>query len=223
MPPVPGPFAENAVETDTERQPTIERSVLLRHGQRLEYFTIAWNSLEGIIGVVAGVLAGSVSLVGFGADSAIEVASAFALIWRMHDDADAHRRERREKIALRVVGACFLLLAVYIPAEALRQLLRRASPETSAIGIALTFASIVVMPALARAKRRTARALGSGSLHADARQADFCAYLSAIVIVGLVLNLLFGWWWADPVAGLVMVPIIAREAIQALRGDPCCD
>jgi divalent metal cation (Fe/Co/Zn/Cd) transporter len=202
---------------------TVERSALVRHGQRLEYFTIAWNSLEGIIGVVAGVLAGSVSLVGLGVDSAIEVGSALALMWRMHGDADARSREHREHIALRLVGASFLLLAVYILAEALKQLLRRASPETSAIGIALTFASIVVMPILARAKRRTAHALGSGALRADARQADFCAYLSGIVIVGLVFNLLLGWWWADPVAGLVMVPIIAREAIQGLRGDPCCD
>jgi divalent metal cation (Fe/Co/Zn/Cd) transporter len=203
-------------------QTTIERSALVRHGQRLEYFTIAWNSLEGIVGVLAGVAAGSVSLVGFGADSVIEVGSALALIWRMRDDADAHSREYREHIALRIVGVCFLLLAVYILAEALRQLLRRASPDASAVGIALTLASIVVMPILARAKRRTARALGSGALRADARQADFCAYLSGIVIVGLALNRLYGWWWADPVAGLVMVPIIARESIEALRGDPCC-
>jgi divalent metal cation (Fe/Co/Zn/Cd) transporter len=205
------------------QQAAIERSALVRHGQRLEYFTIAWNSLEGVVGVVAGVLAGSVSLVGFGTDSVIEVGSAFALIWRMRDDADAHSRQRREVVALRLVGACFLLLAVYILAEALWQLLRRASPETSAVGIALTFVSIVVMPVLARAKRRTARALGSEALRADARQADFCAYLSAIVIVGLVLNVLFGWWWADPVAGLAMVPIIAREGVQGLRGYPCCD
>jgi divalent metal cation (Fe/Co/Zn/Cd) transporter len=211
------------MEGAVSHQTTIERTALVRHGQRLEYFSIAWNSLEGVGGVVAGVLAGSVSLIGFGADSAIEVGSALALVWRMHDDADAQSRERRERIAFRIVGACFLLLAVSILAEAVRQLHRSASPETSAVGIALTFASIVVMPVLARAKRRTARALGSGALRADARQADFCAYLSGIVIVGLALNLLLGWWWADPVAGLLMVPIIAREGVQGLRGDPCCD
>jgi divalent metal cation (Fe/Co/Zn/Cd) transporter len=202
---------------------TIERRALVRHSQRLEYFTVAWNLLEGIVGIVAGMLAGSVSLVGFGADSAIEVGSAFALIWRMHDDADAHAREHRERIARRVVGVCFLLLAVYILAEAVGQVLRRVAPETSVVGIALAFASIVVMPILGRAKRRTAAALDSSALRADARQADFCAYLSAIVITGLLLNRVFGWWWADPVAGLVMAPIIAREGVQALRGDPCCD
>jgi divalent metal cation (Fe/Co/Zn/Cd) transporter len=189
----------------------------------LEYFTIGWNTLEGLVGVSAGLLAGSVSLVGFGVDSAIEVGSAIALIWRMSTDADVERREERERVALRVVGACFLLLAAYIVLEAVLQLLRREGPETSSVGIGLTFASIVVMPMLARAKRRVAAALQSGALHADARQADFCAYLSGIVIIGLLLNLVLGWWWADPVAGVAMTPIIAREGVQALRGDPCCD
>jgi divalent metal cation (Fe/Co/Zn/Cd) transporter len=197
--------------------------ILVRRVRRLEYFTIGWNTLEGLVGVVAGAAAGSVSLVGFGLDSAIEVGSALALIWRMSGETDIHRREHRERTALRVVGWCFLLLSSYIVVHALAQLVRRAAPEGSVIGIGLTFASVVVMPMLARAKRGAAAALGSSALRADARQADFCAYLSAIVIAGLLFNRLFGWWWADPVAGLVMAPIIAREGIHALRGDPCCE
>jgi divalent metal cation (Fe/Co/Zn/Cd) transporter len=196
---------------------------LVRRARRLEYFTIAWNTLEGVVGVAAGALVGSVSLVGFGVDSAIEVASAVSLMWRMSLDIDAHTREQRERIALRVVGLCFLLLALYIVVEAIRQLLRREAPEGSVVGIAMTAASILVMPMLARAKRRAAGALRSTALGADARQADFCAYLSAIVIAGLLLNLALGWWWADPIAGLVIAPIIAREGTQALTGDPCCD
>lgn len=204
-------------------QYAIRRSALVRRGRQLEYFTIGWNTIEGVVGVAAGALAGSVSLAGFGADSAIEVGSAVALLWRMSSDTDVESRERRERVALRVVGACFLLLALYVAVGAAGQLFRQDAPQASAIGIALTSASVVVMPMVARAKRRTARALGSGALRADARQADFCAYLSAIVIAGLLLNLMLGWWWADPIAGLVMAPIVAREGIQALRGDPCCD
>jgi len=207
----------------TRPEMTIDRAALVRRGRRLEYFTISWNTLEGVIGIVAGVLAGSVSLVGFGVDSAIEVSSALALIWRMSADTDAGGREYRERVALRLVGGCFLLLAIYVIAESVAQLLRGAASERSVTGIALTFASVVVMPMLAGAKRRTAQALQSGALRADARQADFCAYLSAIVLVGLLLNLMLGWWWADPLAGLVMAPIIGREGLQAIRADPCCD
>jgi len=206
----------------TGRLTTIDRPALVRYSQWLEYFTIGWNTIEGLVGIAAGALAGSVSLVGFGVDSAIEVGSALALIWRMSTDTNRETREHRERIALRVVGLCFLSLAIYIVIEGVEQLLRRAAPEGSLVGIGVTFASLVVMPMLARAKRRAAAALASGALRADARQADFCAYLSAIVIAGLLLNRLFGWWWADPVAGLVMAPIIAREGVRALRGDPCC-
>lgn len=211
------------MEGTVGRETTCDRTALVRRSRRLEYFTIGWNTVEGVVGVVAGARAGSVSLVGFGVDSAIEVGSALALIWRMSTDMDVRTRERRERAALRVVGVCFLLLAVYIVIEAATKLLRREAPETSLAGIGLTFASMIVMPMLARTKRRVAAGLQSGALRADARQADFCAYLSAIVIGGLFLNLALGWWWADPVAGLGMTPIIAREGIRAVRGDPCCD
>jgi|SRR5436190_5805336 len=200
-----------------------DRPTLARRARRLEYFTIAWNSLEGAIGVIAGALAGSVALVGFGVDSAIEVGSGAAVLWRMAGDADHATRERRERLSLRIVGLSFLLLAAYVTVGAIGHLVRHHDPSRSAAGIALTCASIVVMPLLARAKRRVASAMGSGALHADARQADFCMYLSAIVLAGLLLDAAFGWWWADPAAALVMVPIIVSEGVRAVRGETCCD
>lgn len=201
----------------------LDRQALAQRGKRLEYFTLAWNSLEGVIAVVAGAWAGSISLVGFGVDSFIEVTSGAALLWRMGAEADAHRRERIEKVALRIVGACFLVLAAYVTYEATTDLFRRQAPERSLPGIVLACASLVAMPLLSRAKRKVARGLGSAAMHADARQTEFCTYLSAILLGGLLLNAAFGLWWADPAAALVMVPIIAKEGIDALRGDPCCD
>jgi len=200
----------------------IDRGRLASRGRRLEYFTIGWNSLEGLVAVAAGAVAGSISLVGFGVDSFIEVTSGAALLWRMTVDADAAKRERRELIALRLVGACFLALAVYVAYEAVGDLVTREAPEHSTVGIGLACVSLIVMPLLARAKRAVGSALGSRAMHADARQTDFCMYLSAILLGGLVLNAALGLWWADPLAALVMVPIIAREGVQGLRGDPCC-
>ncbi len=201
----------------------LDRQALAQRGKRLEYFTLAWNSLEGVIAVLAGAWAGSISLVGFGVDSFIEVTSGAALLWRMGAEADAHRRERIEKVALRIVGACFLVLAAYVTYEAASDLFRRQAPERSLPGIVLACASLVAMPLLSRAKRKVARGLGSAAMHADARQTEFCTYLSAILLGGLLLNAAFGLWWADPAAALVMVPIIAKEGLDALRGDPCCD
>jgi divalent metal cation (Fe/Co/Zn/Cd) transporter len=201
----------------------LDRQALVQRGRRLEYFTIAWNSLEGVVAVVAGAIAGSISLVGFGFDSFIEVTSGAALLWRMSADAEAHRRERIEKVALKIVGACFLVLAAYVIYEAATDLIRRQAPEHSLPGIILACVSLIVMPLLSRAKRRVGRGLGSAAMHADARQTEFCTYLSAILLVGLLLNAAFGLWWADPVAALVMVPIIAKEGVDTLRGDVCCD
>lgn len=201
----------------------LDRQALAQRGKRLEYFTLAWNSLEGVIAVIAGAWAGSISLVGFGVDSFIEVTSGAALLWRMGAEADAHRRERIEKVALRIVGACFLVLAAYVTYEAASDLFRRQAPERSLPGIILACVSLVAMPLLSRAKRKVARGLGSVAMHADARQTEFCTYLSAILLGGLLLNAAFGLWWADPAAALVMVPIIAKEGLDALRGDPCCD
>jgi divalent metal cation (Fe/Co/Zn/Cd) transporter len=201
----------------------LERRTMVQRGRRLEYFTIAWNTLEGLVAIAAGAIAGSVSLVGFGIDSFIEVTSGAALLWRMSADADEHRRERIERITLRIVGACFLALAVYVGYEAAGDLLRRKAPEHSLPGIILACVSLVVMPLLSRAKRGVASNLKSAAMRADAKQTQFCTYLSAILLGGLVLNAAFNLWWADPLAGLVMVPIIAKEGVEGLRGDSCCD
>jgi divalent metal cation (Fe/Co/Zn/Cd) transporter len=199
----------------------IDRVATARRGRRLEYFTIAWNTLEGIVAVIAGMVAGSISLVGFGIDSFIEVTSGAALLWRMSVDADVHRRERNERLALRIVGLCFVALAAYIAYESIGDLTRRQAPEHSIPGIVLACVSLLVMPLLSRAKRKVGTALGSAAMHADAKQTDFCIYLSAILLGGLLLNALFGLWWADPVAALIMAPIIAKEGIEGIRGDVC--
>lgn len=199
----------------------LDRRPLVRQAMRLEYFTIAWNSVEGLLAVAAGVMAGSISLVGFGLDSFIELTSGAALLWRMHHDADTARREHAERISLKVVGGCFLGLAIYIAYEAVRDLLSRQAPEHSLAGIVLACVSLCVMPLLARAKRRIGAAMHSHAMEADARQTDFCMYLSVILLAGLLLNALWGMWWADPVAALVMAPIIAREGVEGLRGEAC--
>jgi divalent metal cation (Fe/Co/Zn/Cd) transporter len=201
----------------------LDRALLARRGRRLEYLTIAWNSLEGLAGIGAGVMAGSISLIAFGVDSLIEITSGGALLWRMSTDSDKRLREKREALSLRIVGACFLALCVYITYEAVTTLRARAAPERSIAGIILALASLLVMPVLARAKRRVGRQMGSAAMNADARQSEFCYYLSAILLAGLLLNALFGYWWADPAAALLMVPLIGREGIEALRGKSCCD
>ena len=202
---------------------SLDRTPMARRGCRLEYFTIAWNTAEGVVAVVAGWLAGSIALVGFGVDSFIEVTSGAALLWRMAVDADVQRRERSEKRALRIVGLCFVGLAAYIAYESLSDLVRKHAPERSIPGVVLACISLVVMPLLSRAKMKIGEALNSIAMNADAKQNEFCAYLSAILLCGLLLNALFGLWWADPVAALVMVPIIANEGIQGLRGEACDD
>ena len=189
------------------------RHDLVRRGRQLEYFTIGYNSLEGLVSIVAGWLAGSVSLIGFGLDSVIEVTSGAALLWRLHHDLNASRREQVERITLRIVGSCFMVLAVYILYESVSTLIRHEAPERSIPGIIIAPVSLVVMPILAKAKRRVAAGIGSGAMQADSRQTDFCTYLSAILLGGLLLNAVAGWWWADPAAGLVMVPIIAKEGV----------
>jgi divalent metal cation (Fe/Co/Zn/Cd) transporter len=199
------------------------RASLVRRGRRLEYFTIAWNSLEGLVAILSGLIAGSIALVGFGFDSLIEVTSGAALLWRLSADANEEKRERIEAVTLRIVGVCFIALTFYVSYESITALLRREPPERSAPGIVLAAVSLIVMPLLARAKRRVARGINSCAMFADARQTDFCIYLSAILLGGLLLNALLGWWWADPVAALVMAPIIGKEGVEALRGKTCCD
>jgi divalent metal cation (Fe/Co/Zn/Cd) transporter len=201
----------------------VDRTRLVRQGRRLEYFTVGYNSLEGLVSIAAGLIAGSVSLLGFGLDSLIEVTSGAALLWRLRHDMNESRRERVEKLTLRIVGSCFLGLAVYVGYQSLESLIRHTAPERSIAGIAIAAISLIVMPLLAKAKRRIAAGISSGAMYADSRQTDFCTVLSAILLGGLLLNAVVGWWWADPVAGMIMVPIIAKEGIDGIRGRTCCE
>lgn len=199
------------------------RKAALRSGRLLEYATIGWNSLEAVASIIAGVISGSIALVGFGLDSVIETASGAALLWRLRhaNELTSESRERAERIALKIVGASFLGLAAYVGIDAVLSLWKHEAPDESLLGIAIAALSLIVMPVLAHAKRKVAAQLNSAAMKADSRQTDLCAYLSAILLAGLGLNALFGWWWADPVAGLIMVPIIAREGVEALRGEAC--
>lgn len=207
----------------TRQMTQLDRAALVRRGQWLSRLTLAYNSLEGVAAVVAGAMAGSVSLVGFGIDSVIEVASSAAALWRLRSDKHDEKRERSERITLRIVGLSFIALAFYVALDAARALWKHEPPERTVPGIVIAALSVIVMPLLARQKRAVAVGLGSRALEADATQTDLCMYLSAIVLVGLLLNAIFGWWWADPVAALIMVPIIAKEGVEGVRGEKSCD
>lgn len=200
----------------------IDRSRLLDRGLRLEYLTVGWNIVEGLIAVGAGIAAGSVALIGFGVDSFVETISGAVLVWRLSAETrgtlDEEAVERVEERAERLVGVAFLLLAAYVAFEAVRSLLSQEAPLASPIGIALTALSIAVMLWLARAKHRTGEALGSRALLADAQQTFACWYLSVVTLVGLALNAVFGLWWADPVAALGIVALLVREGVEAIRG-----
>lgn len=199
------------------------RDALVRRSFGLNVLTIAYNSLEGIVALIAGALAGSIALTGFGLDSLIELAASLTALWRLRHDVNPRQRERAERLSLRVIGALFVALATYVAIDAAWALYRRQPPSESIAGIVIAALSVVVMPVLARAKRRVAFALGSGALAAESQQTSLCAYLSAILLGGLTLNAVVGWWWADPIAALVMVPLIAREGIEGLRGRSACE
>jgi divalent metal cation (Fe/Co/Zn/Cd) transporter len=189
-----------------------------RRGRRLAALTVAWNSVEAVVAIAAGGAASSTALIGFGLDSVIESTSGAVILWRLAGDGAV--RERRARL---LVGASLLVLALYVAVEASRSLLAREAPDPSAVGIALAAVSVVAMPVLARAKRRVNRSVGSQAMHADSRQTDLCAYLSVILLGGLLLNAVVGWWWADPAASLCMVPLIASEGWGAMRGKgDCC-
>lgn len=201
---------------------TAARVELVRRGLFLNYATLAYNSLEGLIAIGAGIAAGSIALVGFGVDSVIELVASVAAIWRLRADVDPVRRERAERLTLRMVGILFLALAMYVTYDAADALLGREAPRESPVGVVLAAASLVVMPLLVRAKRQVARRLGSSALHAEATQTLMCTYLSAILLGGLLLNALLGWWWADPLAALAMVPLITKEGWDGVRGQDSC-
>ena len=197
---------------------TARRTVLQRRVRLLVAATITYNVIEAAIAIAAGTIASSVALIGFGLDSVIEVSSAAAVAWQF---AGPHP-EHRERAALRVIAGSFFALAVYVTVEALRSLAGGHHPEHSTVGIALVTISVLVMPFLSWAQRRAGRELGSASAVADSKQTLLCTYLSAAVLVGLVLNTALGWWWADPVVALGLAVVAIREGRQALRGETCC-
>ena len=202
----------------------IKRTEGLHRGLRLEYLTIGWNAIEGLVALWAALLAGSVALLGFGIDSFVESASGAVLVWRLlaeqrgMDPEAVHKLDRR---AHKLVGASLFLLGAYILVEAGVALLTREAPRPSAVGVALTIASIAAMQWLARRKRAVARQLGSRALEADAFQTSACFWLSVITLAGIGLNAALGWWWADPAAAIGMAVFIAREGLEAWRGEEC--
>ena len=208
-----------AAATPTPSETTASRrSLLTRRVRLLVAATITYNLIEGIVAITAGAVASSVALIGFGLDSLVEVTSAAAVAWQFA----ARDPERREKTALRVIAWSFFALAAYVTVEALRTLFGDAVPEHSTVGIVLLAVSVVVMPFLSLAQRRAGRELGSHSAVVDSKQTLLCTYLSAAVLAGLLLNSTLGWWWADPIAALVLAAVAIREGREALRGEVCC-
>lgn len=193
-----------------------DRSRLVRRGLVLNYLSIGYNAVEAMVSIFAGLVSGSVALISFGVDSAIELTSAGAAQVRLRRDHDPTGRQQLDARTHRVIGAAFLALAAYVTIDAGRTLWLREAPNASVPGIVILVLSVLIMPVLARAKRSVASALESRALNADAKQTSLCAYLSAIALGGVLLNALFDWWWADPVAALVMVPIIAKEGIEGI-------
>jgi divalent metal cation (Fe/Co/Zn/Cd) transporter len=197
---------------------TAERARLGRRAQLLAAASVSYNALEAVVALSAGAVAGSVALVGFGLDSVVEMSSGLVILWQFR-----HRLpETRERQALRLIGISFLALAAYVTVESLRALLGGADADPSPVGIALAAASLAVMPFLSWAQRRTGRALGSGSVVADSKQTLLCTYLSAVLLIGLVVNATLGWSWIDPVVGLVIAAVATKEGVEAWRGDACC-
>jgi divalent metal cation (Fe/Co/Zn/Cd) transporter len=196
------------------------RQLVVRRGINLSYVTILYNSVEAIASLAAGFISGSVTLVGFGADSVIEVASSLAAQWRLRIDVHEHRREEVEQRTRQFIGWSFVALAGYILWDSSHSLWTHEEPSRSVFGLIVLILSVIVMPLLARAKRKVAREMGSSALAADAMQTSLCAYLSLIALIGVALNALLGWWWADPIAALAMTPIILREGVEGIRSTP---
>ena len=204
----------------------VEREGLVRRGRMLAWFTIVWNAIEGVAGIAAGIAAGSIALIGFGVDSYVEVFAGSVIIWRLskerHGEAVSEAAEQR---AVRLIALTFLFLAVGVGVESIRRLASGERPDESWFGIGLAVVSLMVMPLLARAKRRVGERLGSRAVTADATETMLCVWLSAILLVGLGANAVFGWWWADPLAALGVVYVAAREGIEHWRAeelDDCC-
>jgi divalent metal cation (Fe/Co/Zn/Cd) transporter len=194
-----------------------DRARLGRRAQLLAGASVAYNVVEAVVAVTAGLAAGSVALLGFGLDSVVEVSSGLVILWQFR----ARLPESRERQALRLMALSFFALAAYVGVESVRALVSGAEPDASPVGIGLAVASLVVMPYLSWAQRRTGRALGSRAVVADSTQTLLCTYLSAVLLVGLLLNAALGWGWADPLAGLVIAAVAVREGRAAWRGEGC--
>ncbi len=188
----------------------MERGEQVRRGLRLEYFTLSYNVVEAVVALASGAIASSIALIGFGVDAVIESLSGLTMLWRLNHDSHP-RRDLIERRAQKLIAISFWTLAAYVGYEAVETLLSGNAPQRSWTGIILAILSMLIMPMLARAKRSVGRGLGSAAMVADSKQTQLCAYLSVILLAGLALNALFGWWWADPAAGLIMLPIIVRE------------
>ena len=195
------------------------RAVLVHRGIALEIFSLLWMTVEAAVAVAAGVAAGSVALLAFGIDSVIEFVAALVVLQTFRSEQNGCVRRGSERRTLRVIGVTFFLLAAYIVADAAYTLVAASKPESSATGVAVSAAALLVMPTLFVLKRRTGNDLGSQMLMADAAESVFCAYLSATVLAGLILNVALGWWWADPAAALLVVPLVIKEGIEAFEGD----
>lgn len=202
---------------------TLGRAMDLRTGLRLEYFTIVWNCFEAIIGMAAGILAGSVALVGFALDSIVEGSSGGILLWRLRAEKRGASADVVEKRAIRLVAVAFFLLAAYVGGRAIFALATGARPDHSSVGIVLASVSLLVMPVLARKKSSAARKMDSRALQADSSQTTLCTYLSVVLLVGLVANSLLGWWWADPAAALGISGLAVKEGRELwTTEDFCC-
>ena len=195
--------------------PKTSSATIVRSARKLEFFTLAWNLVEAAVAIGSGAVADSAALIAFGIDSLIESSSSVVLLWRLHG---SDRGEARERRALRLVGLSFLALAAYVAWDAAQALIAKTPPDVSLAGIVLAMLSLIVMPLLSARKRRLAAVLRSGALHADSRQSNLCAILSGILLGGLSLNALWGWWWADPAAGLMMTPIIINGRNRSPKG-----
>ncbi|MEU4390920.1 cation transporter [Kribbella sp. NPDC023855] len=209
------PLVSSEVPSTAEK---VDRKKLGRRAQVLAGVSVGYNVVEAGVAVGAGAVSGSVALVGFGLDSMVEVASGLIILWQFRHPFP----ETRERRALRLIALSFFGLALYVSVESIRALATGSSPDASRVGIGLAMASLLVMPVLSAAQRRTGKALGSNSVVADGTQTLLCTYLSAVLLVGLVLNATLGWSWADPIAGLVIAAIALREGIQAWQGKGCC-
>jgi divalent metal cation (Fe/Co/Zn/Cd) transporter len=204
----------------------LDRPTAVRRVRLYNNLTIGWNVVEGVVALAAGIVAGSISLIAFGLDSGVEVSTSLVLAWRLAQERRGGCMADHDRRATKLIAVCFAALAVYVAVEAVAQLVERREPDVSVVGIALAAASIVIMPLLARAKKRLGPVLGSQAVVSESRQTELCAWLSAVVLVGLALHALVGWWWADPVAALGVAGFAGLETVRTWRAerleDTCC-